>query len=271
MTQDVRPLTTVAVQHQADAVIVATQAPIRIDQRPLYAQASEALRALVQGGGYVPGDRLPSEIELSQQLGISRPTLREALHQLEEEGAIVRRHGVGTFVAQSQPVIESGLEVLESIERMASRGGLHVQMGEAVISERMTTAEESEGMALVAPEPVTCVVRVILAEGKPVAHLTDVLPQRVLRQAELGEGFHGSVLDLLLERGWPALSHSRTELISEAAEPNLARALHVQRGAPLMRLEAHLFAADGQIVDYSVSHFVPGCFRFHVVRRVAGA
>jgi GntR family transcriptional regulator len=239
-------------------VNLAAYAPIRVDQRPLYAQASEALRNLVQRGGYAPGDRLPSEVELSQQLGISRPTLREALRLLEEDGSIVRRHGVGTFVAQSQPVIESGLEVLESIKRMAGRSGLQVQMGEVVISERMTTAAETVGM-------------VLNAQGKPVAHLTDVLPQRFLRQAEFGAGFQGSVLDFLLERGWPALSHSRTELISEAANPYLARALRVQRGAPLMRLEAQLFAADGQIVDYSISHFIPGRFRFHVVRRIAGA
>jgi len=241
---------------------------VRTDQRPLYAQASEALRRLVQGNGYAPGDRLPSEIELSQRLGISRPTLREALHQLEEEGAIVRRHGIGTFVATRPPVIEAGLELLESIEQMANRCGLRAQMGEVIIAERMTTADEAVAMALAAPEPATCVARVILAEGKPVAHLTDVLPQRFLRQADLGPGFHGSVLDTLLARGWPALSHSRTELIAEAADPDLARALRIQRGAALMKLEAQLFATDGQIVDYSISHFVPGCFRFHVVRRV---
>ena len=120
-----------------------TQAPLRADQRPLYAQASEALRTLVQCGEYAPGDRLPSEIELSQRLGISRPTLREALRHLEQEGSIVRRHGVGTFVAERMPVIEAGLEVLESIEQLASRCGLRVQMGEIVISERMTTAAES--------------------------------------------------------------------------------------------------------------------------------
>jgi GntR family transcriptional regulator len=79
------------------------------------------------------------------------------------------------------------------------------------------------------------------------------------------------VLDLLLARGWPALSHSRTELISEAADASLAHALRIQRGAPLMKLVAQLFTADGQIVDYSISHFVPGYFRFHVVRRIAGA
>jgi GntR family transcriptional regulator len=246
------------------------QSPLRADQRPLYAQAGEALKHLVLDGAYLAGDRLPSEIELSQRLGISRPTLREALRHLEEDGVIVRRHGVGTFIAEPPPVLDAGLEVLESLEQMASRSGLHVQMGEVIISERMTTADEADGMALAVPEPATCVARVILAEGKPVAHLVDVLPQRVLRQADLGPEFSGSVLDTLLARGWPVLSHSRTELISEAADANLAHALRIQRGAPLMKLEAQLFATDGQIVDYSISHFVPGCFRFHVVRRIAG-
>lgn len=250
---------------------IAPEVRLRADDRPLYMQAVDALRNLLQHSEYVAGDRLPSEPKLAEQLGISRPTLREALQTLEEEGAIVRRHGVGTFVAEQRPVLNAGLEVLESIEHMAKRGGLHVDMGEVVIAERMTTEDETDGFGLNEPEPAVCVTRVILAEGKPVAHLTDVLPQRYLRQADLGPGFHGSVLDTLVERGWPALSHSRTELISEAANQELAHALRVPRGAPLMKLVAQLYAADGQVVDYSISYFVPGSFRFHVVRRIAGA
>jgi len=110
-----------------------------------------------------------------------------------------------------------------------------------------------------------------MADGERVAYLTDIVPQVYLRQSDLGPDFHGSVLDLLLARRWPALAHSRTELISEAADASLAHALRIQRGAPLMKLVAQLFTADGQIIDYSISHFVPGYFRFHVVRRIAGA
>jgi GntR family transcriptional regulator len=244
---------------------------LRADDRPLYMQAVDALRNLLQHGEYVAGDRLPSEPRLAERLGISRPTLREALQTLEEEGAIVRRHGVGTFVAQPGLVLDAGLELLESIEHMAKRGGLHVEMGKVGIEERLTTDGETEGLELAEPEPAVCVTRVILAEGKPVAHLTDVLPQRFLREADLGPGFHGSVLDTLVERGWPSLSHSRTELIAEAAGPALAHALRAARGAPLMKLAAQLYATDGQVVDYSISFFVPGSFRFHVVRRIAGA
>ncbi len=240
-------------------------APLRMDQRPLYAQANEALRSLVQQGGYAPGDRLPSEIELSHRLGISRPTLREALHQLEEEGTIVRRHGVGTFVAEAKPVIETGLEVLESLDRVAERSGLSTSMGETSIEERAATRKEAQGLMLPPPAPVTVATRVIVADaagatsaGKRVAYLTDVVPQELLRQAELAEtgspSFHGSVLDHFLERGWPTLSHSRTELVADAADNELAHALHIAKGAPLLRLEAQLFATDAPVVTSETRH-----------------
>jgi GntR family transcriptional regulator len=263
------------------------QGRLRADQRPLYIQVSDALRQLVQSGHYAPGERLPSEIELSQRLGISRPTLREAMRMLEEEGIIVRRHGVGTFLAASRPVIEGGLEVLESIDRMAERRGLHTQMVESTVVERPATARELQGLAMadaspldavgtgsaaLAPIGVTVVTRVITAGNERVAYLTDVSPQAYLREAELApagdENFRGSVLDLFLHRGWPALAYSRTDLVAEAADAELARRLHVQRGAPLLRLDAQLYAQDGRVVDYSTSYFVPGYFRLHVVRRI---
>ena len=175
-------------------LIPTVHAPLRADQRPLYARAGEALKDLVVRGGYAPGDRLPSEIELSQRLGISRPTLREALRHLEEDSIIVRRHGVGTFVAAQAPVIETGLEMLESIDRIAERRGLSTEM-EATIEERPAAQNEMQGLCLNPEAPVTVVTRVIIAEGQRIAHLTDIVPQKYLRSAEAGPGFHGSVLD----------------------------------------------------------------------------
>jgi GntR family transcriptional regulator len=92
---------------------------IKVDKTPLYLQARQYLLSLVEDGTFQPGEQLPSEADLAVQLGISRPTLREALHNLEQEGLIVRRHGVGTFVSRRTLVLESGLEVLESLESQA--------------------------------------------------------------------------------------------------------------------------------------------------------
>jgi GntR family transcriptional regulator len=66
-----------------------------------------------------PGDRLLAEPELAKQLGVSRATLREAMRTFEGQGLIRRRQGVGTFVVGHPQVIETGLEVLQSIETLA--------------------------------------------------------------------------------------------------------------------------------------------------------
>lgn len=244
------------------------QGRLRPDSRPLYAQASQVLRRLMQDGEYALGARLPSEPVLAQRLGISRPTLREALRLLEDEGAIVRRHGVGTFVAQPRPRLDAGLEALESIERMAERAGLHTQMGALTYREFEAHGNDAAMLGLPEGAAIIDVTRVILADGQHVAFLTDRLPREILHPDELGGDFRGSVLDHLLKRGWPALSHSRTELSACAAGTALARELHVKTSAPLLKLEAQLYDIAGRVVDHSTSYFVPGYFRFHVVRRI---
>ena len=212
---------------------------LRADSRPLYAQASEALKELVRRGGYVAGARLPSEHELAEQLGISRPTLREALRLLEEEGLIVRRHGVGTFVAVLQPVIEGGLEILESLAQIARRRGLCTGVEGLHIEARPATTQESVQLKIDVRAPVTTITRVMVVTAaesyQRVAYLTDIVPAEVLGESDLTADFAGSVLDLLQMRGWPALSHSATELSAEAADLHLARALHVPRGAALLK------------------------------------
>src|SRR5690606_19264231 len=74
----------------------------RFADRPLYRQLSEVLEArLIERAR--PGDRLPSEAELSGQFGVNRLTVRRALHELAQRGIIETVHGRGSFVAR-QPV-----------------------------------------------------------------------------------------------------------------------------------------------------------------------
>ena len=85
--------------------------------------------------GTKSGDRLPSEPKLAHTLGVSRATLREAMRAFEGQGLIRRRQGVGTFVVGPANVIESGLEVLESIETQSNKIGLDVTMGDLEIQK----------------------------------------------------------------------------------------------------------------------------------------
>ena len=98
--------------------------PITIIQpRRLYQQIADQLRGLLDSGEYRPGDRLPAERELAEQLGISRPTVREALIALEVEGRIRIKVGSGIFVtepvatkARRESPIEGPFELLRARE-----------------------------------------------------------------------------------------------------------------------------------------------------------
>jgi GntR family transcriptional regulator len=216
-----------------------------------------------------PGDRLLSEPYLAKQLGVSRATLREAMRTFESQGLIRRRQGSGTYVTHPSTVINSGLEVLESIETLAERIGLPVTLGPWKIEQRVADEEECTVLNLFEDCQVVQISRVMEAEGRPVAFLIDILPLEILTPEEVTNGFTGSVLDLLLQRGTPSLIASRTEITAAAATTELARALGIQRGDVLLHFNALLYAENGRIVDYSFSYFLPGYFRFHVVRRVS--
>lgn len=69
-----------------------------IEPRRLYRQIADQIRALIGGGEFVPGARLPPERDLAKQLGVSRPSVREALIALEVEGLVDVRIGSGIYV-----------------------------------------------------------------------------------------------------------------------------------------------------------------------------
>lgn len=75
-----------------------------LDRRSLAHDAAEHLRELIGSGALQPGDKLPPERALATRLGVSRPTLREAVRGLVIMGMLETRHGAGTFVVRQAPV-----------------------------------------------------------------------------------------------------------------------------------------------------------------------
>src|SRR5579885_3166752 len=74
-----------------------------VEPRRLYRQIADQIRALIGRGVVAPGARLPAERDLARQLGVSRPSLREALIALEVEGLLDVRVGSGIYVAPGGP------------------------------------------------------------------------------------------------------------------------------------------------------------------------
>jgi GntR family transcriptional regulator len=215
------------------------------------------------------GERLPSEPNLSKQLGVSRATLREAMRTFETQGLIRRRQGAGTFVVGQVPVIESGLEVLESVETLAKRKNLDISVRYLRIEKVPADQELSDALEVAPAAQLTRVRRVILADNRPVAYLVDTLPDDILHAEDVPEKFSGSVLDYLLARG-DALATSRADISAANATADVAKAMEIQRDDVLLKFTSRLYSASGRVVDYSLSYFLPGYFNFHIVRKVGG-
>lgn len=216
-----------------------------------------------------PGDRLPPEPDLARQLGVSRAMLREVVTGLVERGMLIRRQGIGTFVASQPPFFDYGLEVLESLDSLASRTGMETEVRNLEIFSRSVLPEELKLLNLEnTRSDVLEVSRVIAIKNKPVAYLVDIVPATFLTEDEVKSSIHGSVYDLMAQKKDNALSYSRTDIMAVKAEEELGKKLAVSNDAALILLTAQLFASNNQVVDYSLSYFVPGQFKFHVMRRL---
>ena len=124
-----------------------------IEPRRLYRQVADQLRQLIADGEYPVGSRLPAERELAEKLGVSRPTVREALIALEVEGRLRIRVGSGIYVTDYVP---AAMPVSQPIE-----GSFEILRARAFVE----SAVAEEAARLASPADVARLDRV-LAEGK---------------------------------------------------------------------------------------------------------
>lgn len=241
---------------------------LKIDRRPLHIQARQHLLTLIDDGTYEPGEQLPSESDLATELGISRPTLREALFNLEQEGVIVRKHGVGTFVTPEYGErLGSGLERLESVLALADREGMATEMRGLSVQRIPADEQIAEKLAVESGTPLTCVRRTIAVDGRPAAYLVDYAPAEVLPREALDGSFSGSVLDLLVRRNNIRVREALAEITAINADAVLAEQLGVEPGQALLMLTETLFTEEHAPIEFSRNYFLPDLFEFHVLRR----
>jgi len=242
--------------------------PLKRNRIPLALQAQEYLLGLIENGTFQPGEQLASEADLAAQLGISRPTLREALLNLEREGIIVRKHGVGTFVAPGYGrQLESGLERLESVLELTAQQGLQVTFDDLQVQEEPAKPELAHKLQIAPGDLLTNVHRVILVDRAPVAYMLDVIPVSILSPADVDERFNGSVLDLLRQNPDIQIAQAVADIVAINANSFLAGKLGVKPKQALLLLEEIVFDQEGIAIEFSRNYFVPDFFRFHVVRR----
>jgi len=232
-------------------------------RQPLYVQVRTELGESLRR--YRAGDRLPSEPDLAASYGVSRPTIREVLRSLENEGMVRRVHGVGTFVNASPTKVSSAvnadLGVTEAVQAAQRTLGVQVLR----IHRAPAPAEVADYLDLETGEELLWIERLIRADDRPAALAVDAIPYTIAATAKRAYE-DGSVYRYLERECGLELRGGVARITAVSADRRIARLLRVANGAALLRLEQVERAAGDVACLYSLEHYVPSVFDLTVRR-----
>ena len=232
-----------------------------------YIKAKDSILDYIVSNQLRPGDKFPTETELSEQLGISRLTLREAFNALKNEGIVHSTQGRGTFLSCSCDNIRDILNNCLSITKMIQESGY--TPGMSLFEKELVDANEVVARKLDVPlgTSIVCCTRIRLADGKPVAYTKDYLAPRLTPMFLcVVPGSDFSMDRFVSEDCGIEMGVSLTELIPVAADDFLAECLQVASGTPLMLLQDYVQDVYGNPLIYAEETMKTDAFHF-VVRR----
>ncbi|TXS57965.1 GntR family transcriptional regulator [Streptomyces sp. t39] len=212
---------------------------------PLYFQLAQQLESAIERGMLTPGSLLGNEIELAARLGLSRPTVRQAIQTLVDKGLLVRRRGVGTQVVHSQvrrPLELSSLyDDLEAAgQRPATKVLAHVvEPADARVAAALGITEGSD---------VRMIERLRYAHGEPMARLRNHLPARLLDCDT--EQLESTGLYRLMRSAGITLHSARQSVGARSADHADAELLGEEAGAPLLTMQRTTFDDTGRAVEF---------------------
>jgi DNA-binding GntR family transcriptional regulator len=236
--------------------------PLSVDRSspvPLYYQVAEQLQRAIADGTLVPGDRIANEIALADELGLSRPTMRQAIQTLVDKGLLVRKRGVGTQVVQSQ--IRRSVELTSLNDDLVRAGQNPVTR---VLALARVDADEPTARELqVRPgSPVWRLERLRLVGEQPLALMSNTLPADVvdldavdLSTTGLYEHFRRCGIHI-------RVAHQRIGAVR--ADARTAKLLTGRKGDPLLTMHRTAFDDSGRAVEFGSHVYRPDMYSFEV-------
>lgn len=232
--------------------------------KSLHEQAAEYVRARIVSGEYPVGSQIPTENELCALLGVSRPTLRQALDNLTREGLLVRIKGKGTFVSEPKVMHES-TSFITGYRAESEKN--HRTLRTCVLYLGQERAGEAVAHALELPlgARVTRLVRLRHLEGyrgdAPVVYTTVYVPYKLFPDMDQMDFTDLSFYDVLARRGLEVRHASRRlEVVPPPAE--VAARLGISAFEPVIFITSTGRTAAGQPVEYAESYYPAGSSSF---------
>jgi len=229
--------------------------PRRDAKIPLYAQIMDSFSDAIRKGALHSGDRLPAQAELAEYLGVSLAPVKQALGELEEQGIVMRRQGLGTFIRDITPVREERIQYtrIPWFDReMAERGlksSSHVlKLYQSDVAEDAQVRKE---LKLEPTDKVVVLKRVRLADDMPLTVQSAYLvSDRVEGLVERGVGIHDSITDILRDEYGLEIAAAQQRITATSATEEDTRYLNVAEGNPLLLIERTSYLENGEPLEF---------------------
>ncbi|GGX43211.1 phosphonate metabolism transcriptional regulator PhnF [Tateyamaria omphalii] len=200
---------------------------------PIWKSISDTLSGEIADGLYSPGDKLPTEAQLSARFGVNRHTVRHALSALVEVGTVHTRRGAGAFVAQRPTDYPIGRRV-RFHQNLRAAGRTPAKKVLSVIS-RIASPREREALHLDEGAYVHVYDGLSFADAQPVALFCSTFPANRFPGLPKALEASGSVTEALKAADVSDYTRSWTRLTATAATPTQALHLRLSEGAPVLR------------------------------------
>lgn len=227
---------------------------------PLHQQAEDYLRKMIQQEEYQGGKLLPTEIELSHTLNISRNTLRQAINKLVFEGLLTRKKGYGTCVAPKH--VMSNARNWMSFSQEMSAQGMAVQNFELHISWKKAPTAASEFFGTVPEQKLLCLERL---RGKPegafvffISYFSPDIPMSV------SEDMSRPLYEILSQRYGIKVKTSREQIFAAGASSEIAEKLDLSEGEPILVRKRFVLDENEKPIEFNIGYYRADSFTYYI-------
>lgn len=232
---------------------------------PLHIQAEELLRKMIKLPEFQNGKLLPNEIDLANQLAISRTTLRQALNKLVYEGLLIRKKGVGTKVADTM-ISSKSVNWLSFSQEMQARG-IPIKNFELHVSWIFPTETIANFFNIKTDQKILKLERL---RGKPEGPFVYFVSYFHPRAGLTGEEDFKRPLYDILERDYNIVAElSKEEISAAAADKFIAAKLETEPGSPILFRKRYVYDQADRPIEYNLGYYKADSFVYSVESRRA--